>query len=282
MFLVRQKNQRVSYFALLTALGISGTTAGALAADPTVTAPLQAPVFDSKRFLNSSATRNWTLIVGGGAVYEPEYEGSDDLTVNPIPFAIFTYGEWLEIDPTGATVTPLRYGDMSFSAKVGYESGRDEVDHADLRGLGVIDFAATLGAKATYEWGPVELYAGIDQTLGGSESLVGTFGVGYSIPVTERLIFEANAEAILANDKHMDAYFSVNAAQSAASGLPQYKAEAGLKRVNFSATATYLLSEHWLLRGEAGLGLLTGDAADSPIVKEKLQPSAQLFVGYKF
>jgi len=42
------------------------------------------------------------------------------------------------------------------------------------------------------------------------------------------------------------------------------------------------LSENWLIRGEAGVGFLTGDAADSPIVEEKTQPSASLFVGYKF
>nr|WP_254229253.1 MipA/OmpV family protein [Agrobacterium salinitolerans] len=35
-------------------------------------------------------------------------------------------------------------------------------------------------------------------------------------------------------------------------------------------------------KGEAGVGFLTGDAADSPIVEEKVQPSVSLFVGYKF
>jgi outer membrane scaffolding protein for murein synthesis (MipA/OmpV family) len=282
MFLVRQNNLRVSSFALFTALGITGTATGVSAADLPVTEPPQDPTFDTARMNNEPAKPDWSLIVGGGGIYEPEYEGSDDLKVSPVPFVLFTYGEWLEIDPTGVTVTPLRHGDFSLSANVGYESGRDASDHADLRGLGGIDFAATLGARASYEWGPVELYAAVDQTLGGSESLIGTIGVGYAAPVTERLILEANAEAILANDKHMDAYFGVNAAQSVASGLPQYKAEAGLKRVDVSVAATYLLSENWLIRGQAGLGILTGDAADSPIVKEKLQPSAQLFVGYKF
>ncbi|MCM2402492.1 MipA/OmpV family protein [Rhizobium sp. S153] len=282
MFLVRQNHLRVSSFALSTALGITGMAAGAFAADPSEPEPPQDMAFDNARMTNEPVKPDWSLIVGGGGIYEPEYEGSDEFKISPVPFVVFTYGEWLEIDPSGVTVTPLRYGDFALSANVGYESGRDDSDHADLRGLGDIDFAATLGAKASYEWGPVEFYAAVDQTLGGSESLIGTVGIGYSAPVTERLILEANAEAILANDKHMEAYFGVNAAQSAASGLPQYKAEAGLKRVEVSVAATYLLSENWLIRGQAGLGILSGDAADSPIVKEKLQPSAQLFLGYKF
>lgn len=282
MYLIRPNSARVLCGALVTALGLTGTASGPFAADLAELPAEQDTTFDTARFRNEAVKPNWSLIVGGGGMYEAEYEGSDDMKVSPVPFAVFTYGEWLEIDPTAVTVTPLRYGDLSLSANVGYESGRDESDHPALRGLGDIKFAATIGAKASYEWGPVELYAGIDQTLGGSESLIGTIGVGYAAPVTERLILEANAEAILANDKHMNAYFGVNAAQSAASGLRQYKAEAGLKRVELSATATYLIDENWLIRGQAGLGILTGDAADSPIVKEKLQPSAQLFVGYKF
>lgn len=282
MYLVRQKPPRVSPLALIAVLGMTGLATGTSAADLGDEPPSPEAGFDSTRFDNEPVKPKWSLIVGGGAMYEAEYEGSDDLKVMPIPFAIFTYGEWLEIDPTGVTVTPFTHGDFKFSAKVGYETGRDDGDHIALRGLGDIDFAATIGGKVAYEWGPVELYAGIDQTLGGSESLIGTVGVGYSAPVSEKLILGANAEAVLANDKHMQAYFGVNAAQSAASGLRQYKPEAGLKRVDVSASATYLLNEHWLVRGEAGLGILTGDAADSPIVKEKLQPKAQLFVGYKF
>ncbi|MBB1251458.1 MipA/OmpV family protein [Rhizobium sp. G21] len=282
MSFVPQNTLRAASLAFFTGLGITITAAGALAADAMDAEPPQVPAFDKERFENKPAEADWNLIVGGGAMYEPKYEGSGGLKISPVPFAVFTYGDWLEVDPTGVTLTPVHYADFSLAANVGYESGRDESDHAALRGLGDIDFAATLGLKATYELGPLDLYAGLDQTLGGSESLIGKLGVGYTAPVTEKLILKANAEAVFANEKHMQAYFGVNGAQSAASGMPKYKPEAGLKRVDISASATYLLTENWLIRGEAGLGLLTGDAADSPIVKEKLQPSAGLFVGYKF
>lgn len=101
-------------------------------------------------------------------------------------------------------------------------------------------------------------------------------------PVTERLFLGAEAKATVANDKNMQAYFGVTPQQSAASGLSEYKAEAGLKRVDVSASAMYMFTENWLVRGEAGVGFLTGDAADSPIVEKKAQPSASIFVGYQF
>lgn len=285
--LFKKFNKRLMCFALGSAIsGGALQVPDATAADIAVTGSPEAtvlpqPVFD-QRFEQDQPSRNWSLIVGAGGIYEPSYEGSDEFELDPVPLVLFTYGEWLEIDPTGVTLTPIKYDRFSLSGQIGYESGRDEDDHERLRGLGDIDFAATVGAKAMYELGPVDVYAAIDQTIEGSESLIGTVGIGYTAPVSERLILGANAEAVVADDNHMEAYFGVNAAQSAASGLPEYEAGAGLKRVNFSASATYALTEDWLVRGEAELGVLTGDATDSPIVADELQPSVSLFVGYRF
>ncbi|MBB3977628.1 outer membrane scaffolding protein for murein synthesis (MipA/OmpV family) [Rhizobium azooxidifex] len=281
MSLIQRTDRRLPASALYVTLALAGTGSNTLAADASLSGQSPEP-FDQERFNGEEPKRNWNLILGAGAIYEPEYEGGDEFKVQPIPVVIFTYGEWLEIDPTGVTITPFRHDGFALAAKVGYEGGRDEDDADRLNGLGDIDFAATVGAKASYNWNGLELYASVDQTIDGSESLIGTFGAEYQAPVTEQLILGAGAEAVVANDKHMEAYFGVDAEQAARSGLSEYKAEAGLKRVNVSASATYLLSENWMVRGEASLGILTGDAADSPIVEEKLQPSTSLFVGYKF
>lgn len=282
MFFIKRIDWRVTSRAFFVSLPLIGPASNAFAADANIADQANEPPFDQERFNNEAVKPSWSLIIGAGGIYEPEYEGSGDFEISPIPLVIFTYGDWLEIDPAGVTITALRHEGFSLAGKISYESGRDEDDHNRLEGLGDIDFAATIGAKATYTWNGLEFYAAVDQTIEGSESLVGTFGVEYSVPVTERLMLGIGAEAIVANDKHMQAYFGVNAAQAAASGLAQYKAEAGIKRVNVSASATYGFSENWFLRGETALGILTGDAADSPIVEEKLQPSASIFVGYKF
>jgi outer membrane protein len=272
--------------AMLATLGMSLAISGALSeafgADAGLNEQRSEPSFDQNRFGNETVAPDWTLIVGAGGIYRPEYEGGEKLEIGPVPVVLFTYGEWLKIDPRGVSLRAFEHDGFSLSGKVGYEMGRDEDDADRLNGLGDIDFAATIGARAAYMWKGFELYAELDQTIGGSESLIGTFGLEYSAPVTERLILGAGTEAIFANENHMQAYFGINANQSAASGLSEYDAKAGLKRVNVKASATYLLTKNWLIRGEAGLGILTGDAADSPVVEEKLQPSASLFVGYKF
>ncbi|MBM7324840.1 MipA/OmpV family protein [Agrobacterium sp. S2] len=262
-------------------LAVGGAGSIARAADDVSAEAAPEPTFDPERF-DSKTDRNWNLILGAGGSFEPEYEGSKDFKPSPLPVFLFTYGEWLSIDPTGVSVSAFKYDGFELSARVGYESGRDEDDGDLLRGLGEVDFAATVGGKASYSWNGFELYGTIDQTIDGSESLIGTIGAEYKTPVTERLILGAAVEAIVANDKHMESYFSINADQSAKSGLPEYEAKAGLKRVDLSASATYLLSKNWMVQAEASVGFLTGDAADSPIVEEKAQPSVSLFVGYKF
>lgn len=282
MSFIQRTNRRVLSNTLCATFLLVSTASVTNAADANLAEQSPEPPFDQERFNNGKPERNWSLIVGAGASYGPEYEGSDEFEVSPIPVFVFNYGEWLEINPGGVAITAYERDGFALAATVGYESGRDEDDGDRLKGLGDIDFAATVGAKASYTWSGVEFYASVDQTIDGSESLIGKFGAEYSAPVTARLILGAGVEAVIANDKHMEAYFGVNAAQAARSGLREYKAEAGFKSVEVSASATYMLSEHWLVRGETSLGILTGDAADSPIVEEKLQPSASLFVGYKF
>jgi outer membrane protein len=279
---VKKTNQVLALFVAigtgLTPLAVSSESRAADAASGNV----PEPAFDTARFEPSSAGPAWSLVVGAGAIYAPEYEGSGDLKVSPLPAIILTYDDWLTIDPRGVSATAFDHEGFSLAGKVGYEMGRDADDGDRLKGLGDIDFAATVGAKAAYKWEAFEFYAEIDQTIGGSESLVGKVGAEYTAPVTERFFVSAGISGTVANDKHMQSYFGVTAAQSAASGLREFKAEAALKRVDFSASATYMVTENWLMRGEAGVGVLLGDAADSPIVEKDLQPSFMAVLGYKF
>jgi len=280
---VKKANQKLTLFVAAGAGLMSLAASSEGRAADAVSEKLPEAEFDNARFEPSVATnRAWSLIVGAGVMYAHEYEGSGDFKASPLPAVIFTYDDWLTIDPSGISVTALEHEGFSLAGKIGYEMGRDEDDGDRLKGLGDIDFAATVGARAAYRWEAFEFYAEVDQTIGGSESLVGKFGAEYTAPVTERFFVSAGISGTVANDNHMQSYFGVTPAQSAASGLREFKAEAALKRVDFTASATYMVTENWLVRGEAGVGVLLGDAADSPIVEKDLQPSFMAVLGYKF
>jgi outer membrane protein len=225
---------------------------------------------------------DWHVVVGGGAVVAPEYEGSDEFKITPVPFITATFLDVVTIDPTGANIAVYEQGPFEFIARLGYEMGRDEDDSDRLRGLGDVGMGGTVGAKAAVNLGPAEIFAQIDKTIGGSDGMLGSVGIEVTQPVSQSLVIGASASAVFADENHMQAYFGITPQQSARSGLARYDAGAGLKRADFSISATYTLNENWMLRGQAGVGVLVGDAADSPVVVDKIQPSGMLLVGYRF
>lgn len=225
---------------------------------------------------------DWNVMVATGAMYQPKYEGSDEFELVPFPMVSATIGR-LTISPGGLDVDVLEANGFKVLVKGGYDmaGGREEDDSPHLKGLGDIDAGAAVGTKVSYETGPVELYASVDKTIGGSEGLLGVVGANVSHHFNG-FILSGGASATFADENYMQTYFGVTAVQSARSGLRQYEAGAGLKRYDIEASVTYMATENWLIRGQVGVGFLAGDARNSPIVQKDVQPSGMLFVGYRF
>jgi MipA family protein len=228
------------------------------------------------------ALHDWHVTVGAGASFQPKYEGSDEFEVSPIPFVSAEFFDRITIDPTGIGVKAYEKGPLRFDVNVGYDSGRQEDDADALRGMGDVDFGVTVGGKATYSFGPANIFLSVDKTIGGSEGLLAKAGASISQPVTQSLILGAEASATFADDNYMEAYFGVDRKQAARSGYSQYEAGAGIKSIDLSASATYLINDNWVIKGQQSVGFLVGDAADSPIVKEKVQSKTTLVLGYRF
>lgn len=238
--------------------------------------------FDNGRFGGvRGKLHEWKVTVGVGAVYLPEYEGSDEFEIQPFPVISAQFGDRVHLGMDGLVVDLWEHNGFGVAAKGGVELGRKEDDSDDLRGLGDVDMGGVVGALFTYETGPFEVYASLDKTLGGSEGLTGTVGAKASYQY-ERFVFSADVSGTWADSKHMQSYFAVSSAQSARSGLSEYDAGSGFKRVDLKGSVTYKLTENWLVTGAAGAGFLLGDAKDSPIVKDDIQPFAMLGVGYQF
>lgn len=246
-------------------------------------APVAPPQqFDNGRFGGiRGKLHDWKVTVGVGAVYLPDYEGSDEFEIQPFPIVSAQFGDRVHLGMDGLVVNVWEYNGFGMAAKGGVEMGRKEDDSDYLRGLGDVDMGGVVGALLTYETGPFEVYASLDKTLGGSEGLTGTVGAKASYQY-ERFVFSADVSGTWADSKHMKSYFAVSSVQSARSGLPEYDAGAGFKRVDLKGSVTYKWTENWMVTGSAGAGFLLGDAKDSPIVKDNIQPFAMLGVGYQF
>ncbi len=255
--------------------GRTTAVAGPAAASATAAAGLDQFAFVTEKLAE------WKVVLGGGAMIAPKFEGSDEYEVSPVPFVSASFGDWLKLDPRGLSAKVYEAGGFRLSARLGYDLGRKADDSDHLRGLGDIDAGAVVGARLSYGLGPVELYAGINRIIGGSDGLEAKFGAEASARY-DRFLFTGGVSATWADDNYMKAYFGVTPSQSLLSGLPTYNIGAGLKRVDATAAVTYMLTDKWLVRGQAGFGYLVGDVGDSPIVQSKTQPSGMLSIGYKF
>jgi outer membrane protein len=83
----------------------------------------------------------------------------------------------------------------------------------------------------------------------------------------------------------MDEFFTINAADSAASGLSTYDADDGFKDVGVNASLTYKFAGNWSTTGILRYTRLVGDAADSPVtddVGDENQVFAALLINFSF
>ena len=223
----------------------------------------------------------WEFVLGGGAIYGPTFEGSNQSETKALPLVFITYNDRLSLGIGGLSVKLYDQGPLSLTTRLGYDFGRSEDDDPDLAGLGDIEGGAAVGFGLEYNPAPFKLHADIDRSFGDSDGLVGKFGIELSRPVG-RVLLGADLSATYADANHMQSYFGVTAAQSAASGYAQYTPDAGFKRADLELSATYMFADSWMIRGKIEIGKLLEDAADSPIVQEPSSITAGIFVARRF
>lgn len=225
-----------------------------------------------------SGSPQWTLSVGAGAVLLPDYEGSDDFGIAPVPLVNLTWNDRVYLRfPDELGITIYRNHGLHLSAGLGVDLGRSEDDSEDLAGLDQIDPAATARGRISYTLGPVTTAVRALRYLGGSDGLElgAQIGAGASLPFLARRSDRAPAPRVSLEgsvewaDRHaMAAYFGVDATESARSGLSRYSTEAGLKSVGSDLSLLYFITPRLLVNAFVEYDRLIGEAGDSPIVRD--------------
>jgi outer membrane protein len=101
----------------------------------------------------------------------------------------------------------------------------------------------------------------------GHKALVGNVSVDYVARDGDKWLFAVGPRISLSDRKYQEAYFGVNAAAAARTGLTPYSPGGGLHAVGAAASTLYQLNDRWGLSGFAKYDRLVSNAADSPIVR---------------
>lgn len=215
-----------------------------------------------------SGANSWEGSIGAGAVYAPDYLGSDDYDTKLWPSFQLSYGEILTISPrSGIEWHAIRNSGWTVSPFVGYTFGRD--NKGDISAFEEVDGGATLGVRVGYaqrEWHySVAASTPITGDVDGAEFEA---VAAWRTPLSERLFFSLSPSVHYSNEKWTESMFGVSAQDSLRSGIAPYNPDGGYWRLGVGSSLTYALTPEWSATGFVGTSYLTGNAADSPIVDD--------------
>jgi MipA family protein len=227
----------------------------------------------------------WQTTLGLGFGYGSIYQGAAKQQFFLLPVIDASYGNWNFGLLSGIQNSFINTDNLQVSAGLGYDFGRRDKDLPKrYKGLGDIDGGLITNASINYQ--PIDLIDlsfGVSKSQGDAKSLLLTAGIGTEFPLYgESLSGNLSATLTWANDDHMNAYYGVDAAQSAKTKFKRFKAKAGIESINYSAGITYLINKNWVYTASAGVDVYQGDAKDSPIVEDSTQPFFFNTLSYSF
>ena len=220
-------------------------------------------------------------VVGPGAGFAPDYEGSDEYEGVPALMLKGNYdsGRSFALVGTNLNVNLLASKTFSLGPALNYRAGRDDVENDRVDRMKDIDDAFEAGLFAVYKvnnWSfGLEWLTDVSDEHDGS---IFKAAIGYNWKVNSELTVVPGLFATYADDDYMDTFFSVDAADSASSGLNEYKAESGIKDVGATVFVHYTPWEKWGIAGIMSYKTLLNDAKDSPVVDDE-GDKGQAFLG---
>jgi outer membrane scaffolding protein for murein synthesis (MipA/OmpV family) len=210
------------------------------------------------------------LSIGVGAQILPSFPGGDDYEIGPL-FTGFSRrdGEPIPLrTPDDGFGISLLGGDsaIDFGPLLQFQSERKEEDVGAA--VGDVDFTVEAGAFVNFNLGDsFRIRLEGQKGIGGHDSLVGTIAADFAIRPSIDTLVTIGPRVRVNDDDYADAYFGITPAVAAATGLPVYDPEGGVRAVGLVAGVTHQLTRSFGVYGYAGYDRLVGDAADSPIVQ---------------
>jgi outer membrane protein len=229
----------------------------------------------------TSSKTSWTVEIGAEMRVLPHYQGSEVYGFYAVPF--------LDVRPAG---TPPRFhaprdgfgyaildtGSFKAGPVVQVELGRHVKHNPALAGLGNVGITAEVGGFVEYwpaQW--VRARVEVRQGTGGHHGLVSDQTVDFVVPISPQWTVSGGPRMTVATKDANSPYFSVNAGQSAASGLPVFDAGGGVRSVGAGTQARYQWDAHWASHVFLEYTRLTGDVGNSPIVVQRGSPDQAMF-----
>jgi outer membrane scaffolding protein for murein synthesis (MipA/OmpV family) len=235
----------------------------------------------------------WEGAIGATVSEGPSSAGSDSRKISVTPAFYLRRGRFSISSGSGFITRPqdevvrglgidvVERKDWRISAGLRYDGGRDADPAA-----GIGEVRNTVRVRLSGRWQIDEhwrLAAGwtVD-ALGRGGGDIAELRLSHERLLSAWMRWEVGAALAVGGDKYMQAYFGIDEALSAASGLPVYKPGAGLRDLSLGSSLRFDITPRWVGHAGIGVGQLLGPAADSPSTRQTFSYGFSTGLAWRF
>ena len=223
--------------------------------------------------------------VGAALISLPEYKGADKRRLLLLPVLDYQWANgWFAGVSNGIGVNLSSSPQVHYGLRLTVDLGRKESRSPALRGMGDIAAKAEGGAFFNYAV-PAGYFLSSSLRYGSGrdgKGLVVDLGAGYATALAAQWRLGLGTSVTLVNAEHMQSFFGVTPAQSAASGYAVYSPGAGVRDLRVNGALTYFINQRTSVVGALSVSSLLGGAKDSPLSRKQSAGTMVLAIAHAF
>lgn len=236
----------------------------------------------------------WNTIISLAPFVAPDFEGSKNYRVLPIPFIRVSKSNYYAItDGPGITLNIIDDKNLNAGPSIFYKSERDNDARNDLvKNLTTINSSVEMGGFVSYRFDLNNPGEQIELKIRGLFD-VGNAHNGYTVNtslsygkiIKQKTRLGLSISTTYADNNYNNTYFGVSALDSAISGLSRYTAKAGIKDIGTNINLAYSFDRNWGIIGVFGYTKLLKPAKNSPIIQTSGSTNqffATIGISYRF
>jgi outer membrane protein len=216
---------------------------------------------------------DWYLKVGGAIMSKPKFDGASKNK--------FAFQPLISLGKSGGSARFTSRNDnisLSLLDTGTFRAGatgklifkRDEDDHRDLRGLSQVKFGGEAGAFAeVYPTDFARVRGEVRHGIRTHDAVVLDVAADAFFDMTDTVQISAGPRMSFATKDYFETYYGVNAAESAASGLSEYKPGGGMKSFGAGGAVNWRATDEITTSVFLEYERLVGPAGKSSLVRER-------------
>lgn len=232
----------------------------------------------------NQSQKNWALSLGFFGILTPQYVGSYNFRFLPLPYIDLTWRKRLFLSAArgiGGYFWNNDYGQGGASVYYAFGGTNSARSKHNLKG---VDAYPIFNIFLNPRWKFLSLRTDFRQDISGSgygNSLKLNLGIGFPISLKYKIFGSIGPGVSFASEDRMRSYYAISAADSVKSGLPVHKVAAGIEQAGGSLAIVWV-KDPYFLNAFTSVNTLVGDAASSPLIKNKIIIVSGLVFSYKW